>query len=197
MSASAQDPDGPETRAIALRDHFLGWHCRIRQYAIRHAGGRPTLGMQPRVSLEASGAELGRITVLIVKAESGKITAQLRHMVLKTHDPAERLDSALNFLAAAYYQNPAEFYDEPTALFGPASDLADRLLAAGRCRLSFEQYSQKYDLICEARQLGEDEPAFQATYWHNGLFNPNLPAGVRMLAFRPDWTAATAEPPVP
>ncbi len=197
MATSAQDPNGPEARAIALRDHFLGWQCRIRQYAIRHAGGRPTPGMQPRVSLEASGVELGRITVLIVKAESEYVTAEFRHMVLKTHDPAERLDSALNFLAAAYYQNPAEFSDELTALFGPASDLADRLLAAGRCRLSFEQYSQKYDLVCEARQLGEDEAAFQATYWHNGLFNPNLPAGVRVLAFRPDWTAATAEPPVP
>ena len=146
---------------------------------------------------EAGGEEIGRITVLIVKAESKEITAEFRHMTQKTQDPVERLNSALKFLSAAYYQKPAEFSDQPTALFGPASDLADRLIAAGRCRLSFEQYSQKYELICEARQLGEDEPAFQATYWHNGLFNPNLPGGVRVLAFRPDWTASTADPPVP
>ena len=82
-----------------------------------------------------------------------------------------------------------------TGLFGLDSELADRLLEAGRCRLLFAQYNQSYDLPCTLRQLPEDHPVFQATYWHNSLFNPNLPGGVRVLAFRPDWSAASADPP--
>ena len=28
---------------------------------------------------------------------------------------------------------------------------------------------------------------YQATYWHNRLFNPNRPAAVKVLVFTPDW----------
>jgi hypothetical protein len=181
--------------AQTLRAHFLGWQCRVRQYAIRQGGGRPTSGMCPRVLLTRPMADLGRITVLINKSEPSQATSQFRHLVRKTHDPVERYQNALKVLAAAYYQRPEEFSDEPTALFGEASETADRLLADGRCRLLFEQYSQSYDLPCTLRLLPEDHPAFQATYWHNSLFNPNIPGGVRVLAFRPDWSTATADPP--
>ncbi len=176
-----------------LRNHFLGWQCRIRQLAVRQAGGRPTAGMTPRVVAE-DGTEAGRIVVLIVKADAPDITAQFRHMVRKTHDPAERHDGALKFLAAAYYQRPQEFSDELTALFSPASDTADLLLSTGRCRLFFEQYQQRYELPCAVRALARDDPAFQATYWHNALFNPALPAGIRILGLRPDWARARADP---
>ena len=185
----------------ALRDHFLGWQCRLRQMAVRQAGGRPTSGMRPEVRLAADAAPLGAITTLIVRREPREATAQFRHLVRKTQDPAERHDAALETLAAAYYQRPQEFSDELTALFGPPPGagppgLADRLLAAGRCLLDFEQYSQRYRLPCAARALGEDEPAFQATYWHNALFNPALPGGLRVLGFQPDWARAEAEPGV-
>ena len=181
--------------ALALRAHFLGWQCRIRQYSIRQAGGHPAAGMQPLVLLDDSDSDLGRISVLIVKSQPQEIITQFRHLMRKTHDPAERYNSALKFLAATYYQQPQTFSDEITALFGPDSELADRLLEAGRCRLLFEQYNQRYLLPCALRSLREDDPAFQATYWHNGLFNPALPAGVRVLAFRPDWATGEAEPP--
>ena len=180
----------------ALRDHFLGWQCRLRQMAVRQAGGRPTSGMRPEVRLAAGEQPLGAITTLIVRREPREATAQFRHLVRKTHDPAERHDAALETLAAAYYQRPQEFSDELTALFGPAPGLADQLLAAGRCVLDFAQYSQRYRLPCAARNLGEDEPAFQATYWHNALFNPALPGGLRVLGFQPDWARAEAEPGV-
>jgi hypothetical protein len=197
MIESAKDKSsGPTTAEAALRDHFLGWQCRIRQYAVRHGGGRPSSGMRPSVSLWGAGAALGPITVLIVKREPEVTTAQFRHLARKTHDPAERRDGALKFLAAAYHQRPQDFSDEPAALFGPESEIADGLLGAGRCRLRFEQYRQTYDLPCQVRQLADDDPAFQATYWHNALFNAALPAGVRVLAFRPDWSAASADPPV-
>ena len=185
-----------EAAQAALRDRFLGWQCRLRQMAVRQAGGRPTSGMRPEVRLAEADTPLGAITTLIVRREPREATAQFRHMVRKTQDPAERYDAALKTLAAAYYQRPREFSDELTALFGPAPGLADRLLAAGRCVLDFEQYSQRYRLPCAARNLGQDEPAFQATYWHNALFNPALPGGLRVLAFQPDWARAEAEPGV-
>ncbi len=34
-----------ETAQAALRDHFLGWQCRLRQLAVREAGGRPSSGI--------------------------------------------------------------------------------------------------------------------------------------------------------
>ncbi len=183
-----------EAAQAALRDHFLGWQCRLRQLAVRQAGGRPTSGMRPEVRLTGGDPPLGAITTLIVRKEPREATAQFRHMVRKTQDPAERYDAALETLAAAYYQRPQEFSDELTALFGPASDLADRLLAVGSCVLDFAQYSQLYRLPCAVRNLAEADPAFQATYWHNALFNPALPGGVRMLGFQPDWARAEAEP---
>jgi hypothetical protein len=183
----------------ALHRHFLGWQCRIRQLSIRQAGGRPTAGMRPRVFLESDreASALAQITVLLIKREPQEMTAQFRHMVRKTFDPADRYDSALKFLAAAYYQRAEEFSDRMTALFGVDSDVARRLQDTGRCRLEFEQYQQHYRIPCAVRRLGRQHAAYQATYWHNSLFNAQLPGDVQILEFQPDWAKAEANPPVP
>lgn len=183
-----------EAAQIALRDHFLGWQCRLRQMAVRDGGGRPTTGMRPTLVLP--GGKTAEVTVLIVQRAPEETTAQFRHLVRKTQDPAERYKNALKHLAAAYYQYPRDFSDELTALFGPRSDLAEGLLARGRCTLRFEQYSQGYLLPCAVRAMADNEPAFLATYWHNSLFNPNIPADVRVLGFQPDWAEAEADPPI-
>ncbi|MFQ6018221.1 MAG: hypothetical protein ACE5KF_08485 [Kiloniellaceae bacterium] len=185
-----------EPAQAALRDHFLGWQCRLRQLAVRNAGGRPTSGMRPHVRIEGADRPLGRITVLIVKKDPAATTAQFRHMVRRTQDPVERYDDALMTLAAAYFQRPQEFSDELTASFGPGSEMATRLLETGRCVLEFEQYDQRYRLPCRPRDLPREHPAHQATYWHNALFNPAMPGGVRVLGFRPDWARTEADPPV-
>ncbi len=75
----------------ALRDRFLGWQCRLRQMAVRQAGGRPTSGMRPEVRLAEAdtpltdtppgAAPLGAITTLIVRREPREASAQFRHMV--------------------------------------------------------------------------------------------------------------------
>jgi len=179
----------------ALRDHFLGWQCRIRQHAIRQADGQPSAGMRPTVTVTEADT-LGSITVLIVKQDSADITAEFRHMVRKTHDPASRFVSALKFMSAAYYQRAPEFSDLLTALFGPESQTAHQLLASGQCRLAFEQYQQRYWLPCTVHRLAESDSHYQATYWHNSLFNPTLPGSVEILGFRPDWARAKAEPGV-
>ncbi len=186
-----------DTDQAALRDHFLGWQSRLRQMAVREAGGRPTSGMRPELRLGAEGPPLGAVTMLILRRDPTEATAQFRHMVRKTQDPAERYDAALKMLAAAYYQHPREFSDQLTALFDRDSVIAEQALAAGHCRLAFEQYNQRYTLPCALRALAEDDPAYQATYWHNALFNPALPGSVRVLGFQPDWALAAADPPAP
>jgi hypothetical protein len=174
-----------------LCEQFLGWQCRLRQHSIRHAGGQPTSGMRPRVLV--SGEELGQITVLIIKRDSKNITTQFRHMVKRTHDPADRYDAALKTLAAAYYQKPLEFSDEMTALFRPDSEFVKTLLAVGRCTLVFEQYNQAYRIPCGVKRLREKSAGYQATYWHNSLFNAAMPSAVQVLAFPPDWRRAQVE----
>ncbi|MDJ0610459.1 MAG: hypothetical protein QNJ67_15895 [Kiloniellales bacterium] len=185
-----------EAAQAALRIGFLGWQCRLRQMAVRQAGGRPTSGMRPDLLLDDGGRAPGPITVLIVKADPEEATDQFRHMARRTHDPAERYKAAQKFLAAAYYQGAADFSDELTALFGPGSETVLRLLSAGRCRLRFEQYAQSYLLPCRVREHNPGAPLFEATYWHNSLYNTSLPAGVQVIGFQPDWSEAEADPPL-
>jgi hypothetical protein len=78
-----------------------------------------------------------------------------------------------------------------TALFGGGAALAGRLLAFGACRLEFDQYAQGYRIPCRVTALAEADELYQATYWHNRLFNPNPPPGAQVLAFTPDWAHAT------
>lgn len=187
------DNDDPKVAVLdpagqAARREFLGWQCRLRQLSVRQADGRPTSGMRPGVSLPEDGADLGQVIVLIRKKASGDVTARFQHMVRKTRDPAERRESALRFLAEAYYQRPEEFSDELTALFGPRSGVVDRLLEAGRCGLDFAQFEQRYRIACRVKRLAASDPGFEFTYWHNSLFNPALPGDVQVLAFQPDWS---------
>lgn len=180
----------------ALRDHFLGWQCRIRQYAVRHASGRPTSGMRPR-ALDPGGAELApALTLLILPREPFDSTEAFRHMAKRTHDPRERYEKTMAFLAAAHYQHPREFSDVMTGLFSAGASVAATLLSEGTCVLEFEQYSQRYRIPCMVQALSSGDPAYRATYWHNILFNPNIPAEIRILAFTPDWARASADPPI-
>jgi len=170
---------------------------------MRYAAGRPAPGLRPQVFVPVSaqhqlsqqepGRNAGEIIVLINKTDSQTFAQQFRHMVLKTQDPNERYDSALNFFKAAYYQRGHEFDDQLTALFGPHSDTAELLHGLGRCRLHFDQFNQRFELDCIVRELPEHDHSYQLTYWHNRLFNPTMPAGVRILAFEPDWMTAVAE----
>jgi hypothetical protein len=179
-------------RAQDTRDRFLGWQCRLRQFAVREDGGRPTSGMMPQVSVEGTGEILGQVVVVMVPRQSEESTTQFRYIISKTQDPAERYDKGLKILQAEYYQRPREISDKLTALFGKHSETAARLLEAERCTLDFEQYSQKYLIPCRVKALLSNDSAYQATYWHNHLFNPRMPPDARVLAFVPDWPHATA-----
>jgi hypothetical protein len=192
MSAAAVAANDP---AAVLCRHFLGWQCRLRQHAVRHDGGRPAPGMRPRV-LAADGTELAAaVTVLLVPREPAESTALFRHQMRRTHDPAQRYQKALETLSAAFYQHPDEFSDRLTALFAGDSPLAATLAESGRCTLDFVQYNQRYTLPCTVAVEAAGGPAYEATYWHNALFNPRIPDGLTVLAFAPDWAAASADPP--
>lgn len=190
------DPDGnvitirpPSDR---LRLAFLGWQCRLRQLAVRENDARPTAGMRP--NLTVAGQDAGAITVVIVPAEPEASTREFRHIVRRTHDPRERYQAALRYLQAHHYQDPARFDDRLTAIFG--IDAALPALISGRddCILAFSQYGQDYRLPCSAERLGKEDRMFQATYWHNALFNASLPANVSVLRFKPNWNEVIAEP---
>jgi hypothetical protein len=173
--------------AAALCRQFIGWQCRLRQLAARQDGGRPSAGMRPRVTT-ADGEELASgIVTLIVESEPEISTQLFRFQYRKTEDPNERYDTMLEILQARYFQEPARFAGVLTALFGPGSALADRLLGNGRCVLEFQQYAQGYRLPSAVARLPESHAFHQASLWHNRMFNPHLPAGVVVLSFTPDW----------
>ncbi len=179
----------------ALRDHFMGWQCRIRQHAMRLGKGRPSEGMTPTV-IRANGEEMGAVVVLIIERDPDMTTAQFRHTVQRTMDPAERFDKAVDFLSSAYFQKAREFEPRLFALFGPGSPGAATLVADGTCTLVFEQFSQSYRLPARVVELRQDDRFAQGLIWHNACFNPAQPPGCVPLAFEPLWDEGTAEPPV-
>lgn len=185
---------GEDETKTKVREHFLGWQCRVRQYSLRKEEGRPTSGMRPLLSIDDES--FGHITVLIIKQYSEEYTAQFRYMVQKTNDPAERYQSAIQMLSSAYYQRAKEFSDEMTALFGPDTPTATRLINDGHAQLDFSEYNQSYRLTCTVKRLAPESDGFQATFWHNRLFNPDLPGDVVIVGFQPDWSTAQIEPPI-
>lgn len=185
----------PDPSVFRLRDHFLGWQCRVRQHAMRMEGGRPPSAARPRVEAENGTVVAEAVTLLLVKRAPEEDTALFRHMVARTNDPAERYQKAVAYLCGDYYQQPRTFADMLCGLFGPVSRTAQRLLDEGRCVTRFSQFAQSYRIPCAVDEVGSDEPAWQATYWHNALFNPAMPPGGRVLVFRPRWPEAAADPP--
>ena len=78
--------------------------------------------------------------------------------------------------------------------FPPGSAGAAAIRRAGRCTLTFDAFNQRYDLECRVWKLTAKNPLWQATYWHNALFNPSLPAETVILGFEPDWKRSSADP---
>ena len=123
---------------------FLGWQCRLRQWAVREEGGRPSPGMRPDIWLSGVSQSSGQLTVLINKLEVKPVLAQFRHIVLKTHDPENRYSGALRFLGERYYQRPDGLGDELTALCQVDTLLVRALLAKQKCALCFDAHNQTY-----------------------------------------------------
>ena len=177
-----------------IRNHFLNWQCRIRQIAMRQQGGRPAQGMRPQVLLKGGEVVSPGITIVLVPQDPEESTDFFRFQCQKTHDPAQIYEKGLQFLQGTHFQQARTFNDEMTALFDGASEMAQTLLNEGECLLAFEQFAQRYKMFCTVRRLNEEDAEWQATYWHNRLFNPALASDALVLGFQPDWSSAQADP---
>ena len=176
-----------------LSEAFLGWQCRIRQYAIRKANGRPSTGMRPRVVLEEA-IELAPVTTVLNKADPRESIIEFRHIVKRNNDPRLRFEAAIKKLQVNYFQRPLTFSDHVTATFSPQSNLAEQLLEASTCVLTYSQSNQEFQMPVTAKKLDKDDAFYEATFWHNSMFNPGLGFDHTILQFVPDWRRATANP---
>lgn len=164
---------------------FIAWQCRLRKLAMRERGGRPSAGMSAGVHSVAGGDEQARINLLINRADCTDRTREFRHIIRKTHESSQWVKNGLRILAELHYHETDQFVNELTALFSHDSSIAYALLKAGQCQLRFAEASIEHVFDFDVYSLGQDDELFQATYWHNHLFNPTLPGKVRVLAFKP------------
>ena len=161
---------------------------------MRRRAGQPSPGMRPQL-LSATGEELApAVTTLLVRREAESFAPEFRHLARRTHDPRDRREAVLALLAERYYQHARDFSDHLTATFAARSSLAADLEREGHCVLAFAQDNQRYTLPCTVRRLVLDDPRRDETWWHNALFNPQLPPDIPVLAFAPRWLEATADP---
>jgi hypothetical protein len=177
-----------------LKAQFLGWQCRIRQMAVRDHGGRPLPGMMPRVTTRGGELLAPSLVMLLVPNEPAEATAFFRFQIQKTNDPRQRLESALKYLGADYYQVLERFSDKMTAVLSPKVAAATAILAAKSVLLEFSQYGQVFRMFAHTRRLPARAAARDASLWHNRLFNPDVPNDAVVLAFAPEWKNAVAEP---
>ena len=157
---------------------------------MREDGGRPSQGMRPRV-LDGEGKELAAgIIVLLIRENPAESTEFLKFQVQKHNSPEDVYKKSLTFLQSTHYHRAIEFSDEMTALFAAGSAFVDRLMIEGKCALEFAQFNQRYTIPCKVRALETVEPAYQATLWHNRVFNPGLSDDISVIGFQPDWEEA-------
>lgn len=175
-----------------LMEQFMRWQCRIRQIAMRENQGRPDDSISPAVTLAGDSEPLGHVITIFSKWGAHSKTPEMRQMVKATNDPAQRREKAIRFFSEYYYQHPREFSDTLTATFTPESVGAKKMLDAGECALFFSAFNQEYTLHCKVIALTDTHPLYQATWWHNLLFNPSLHPDTQILAFEPDWDKSSS-----
>lgn len=179
---------------LPIQNHFIGWQCRVRQYAMRNGEGRPTSGMRPDVFLEDGEEVSSALTLLLVPAQPQESIQQFRFMALKTQDPQERYKKAIELLSSSFYQNVENFSGLMTGLFSMNSEIVNRLTKNQRCVLEFDFQQQKFRIPAGIKVLLKKNPVYEFTYWHNFLFNPYLSPDVAVLGFEPDWKGSSADP---
>ena len=164
---------------------FIAWQCRLRKKSVRELGGRPSAGMSAGVYSVSGGEEQSRLNFLINRRDSASRTDEFRHIVRKTPDTSQWVKNGLLILSELHYHEVDQFENELSALFSLDSNLAAALLTAAQCRLRFAEASIDYEFDFEVFSLDQDDDRFQATFWHNRLFNPTLPGQVQVLSFKP------------
>ena len=193
MTPAAQKCE-PQVDPLALRDAFLKWQCLIRQISVRQNQGRPDTAVTPAVVLKGETDIFDHVITVLSKTPQQSLLPELQHLVRRTLDPAQRRQKALELLSETYYQKATSFSDILTATFPPQSPRAAAIRKVGHCRLLFSGYGQFYQVDCKIWALTKKNTLYQATFWHNLLFNPNLHPDTIVLGFEPDWTNSISEP---
>ena len=161
---------------------------------MRENFGRPDGAIKPRLTLNTNSGPIGDIITVLSRTPSHSKTPEMRHMVQSIFAPSQRRDKAIQFFSEIYYQKFQQFSDTLTAAFSPDSPMAEVICATKACLLIFESYGQRFDLNCTVSTLTKNNPLFQATWWHNKLFNPHLLPDTVILSFEPVWSRSSAEP---
>jgi hypothetical protein len=133
------------------------------------------------------------LTVLLSRTDAATTAKSFEFQFKRTQDPLDRYEKAVAFLSADYYQYPASFTGVMTALVGAGTSVLQRLLVQRQCTLVFHQFSHGYRVPCDVQILAPEDVLYKATYWHNAMFNANLPPDVVIVAFVPDWVYASRQ----
>ena len=154
---------------------------------MRDDGGQPSKGMQPSVWIVGGNRLIDAMNILLVPGDPMESTAFFKFQTKKSNDPKDVMEKGLQYLQSTFYHDAPTFNDEMTALFTPNSNTAKALIQAEQCLLVFEQFNQIFKLVCTVRELDEEETSWQATYWHNLMFNPTVPGNSKIIGFTPFW----------
>ena len=189
-----ENESNQKNKRLPIQDHFIGWQCRVRQYAMRNGEGRPSPGMRPDVILEDGKEVASSVTLLLVPELLQDSIRQFRYMAMKTHDPLERYKKAIQLLSSTFYQNVESFGGLMTGLFSRNSKTVNSLLKNQRCILEFNFQQQKFRVIADIKFMSKNNLEYEFTYWHNYLFNPYLSPDVSVIGFEPVWSETIADP---
>ena len=183
-----------ENNRLPIQNYFIGWQCRVREFALRNEEGRPNGGMRPQIALKNGEVVFPAATLLIIPDHPDQTIRQFRYMALKTQDPKERYSKALQLLAAKFYQNAEDFSGAMSGIFSRSSEEVEELEKHHYCIMKFDYQQQAFKIPCHVNVSPKNEPVHEFTYWHNYLFNPNLSPEVKVLHFKPDWDKTVSEP---
>ena len=182
-----------ENNRLPIQNYFIGWQCRVREFALRNEEGRPNGGMRPQIELKNGEVVFPAATLLIIPDHPDQTIRQFRFMALKTHDPKERYTKALQLLAAKFYQNAEDFSGAMSGIFSRFSEEVKALEKDQSCIIEFDYQQQAFKIPCHVIESPKNESVHEFTYWHNYLFNPNLSPEVTVLHFKPDWSQSISE----
>ena len=183
-----------ENNRLPIQNYFIGWQCRVREFALRNEEGRPNGGMRPQIALKNGEVVFPAATLLIIPDHPDQTIRQFRFMSLKSQDPKERYSKALQLLAAKFYQNAEDFSGAMSGIFSRFSEEVKALEKDQSCIIEFDYQQQAFKIPCHVSASPKNESVHEFTYWHNYLFNPNLSPEVKVLHFKPDWEKTVSEP---
>ena len=193
-AGSAERNSLTENYRLPIQNYFIGWQCRVREFALRSEEGRPNGGMRPKIALKNGEVVFPAATLLIIPDHPDQTIRQFRFMALKTQDPKERYTKAMQMLAARFYQKSEDFSGAMAGIFSRFSEEVKALEKDQSCIIEFDYQQQTFKIPCHVSASPKNEPVHEFTYWHNYLFNPNLSPEVTVLHFKPDWSETVSTP---